>query len=264
MIPIYLWELRRRKMFTVWWSIGISALIGMTVASFLAIKDQVDEFNKAFNGLSESAGSFFGGSDFFSPIGYLSSQIYYIILPLLVIILAVTLASSLMSKDETDETIELTLARPVSRSQILFGKALAGVTIVLIVCVTSYIVTAVGAQLVGLQIDQKNLLITHLLSFAFSASFGAISFALIAASRSLRPIAGVIAIVFSFGGYIVSSLGGFVDGLKPIANAVPYHYYNTSDLLSGKVSSELLIYIGVTYVLVVVVMWLGYNRRDIG
>ena len=264
MMPTYTWELLRRKWFTFWWSVGISALIGVTVAAWLAIKSQAAEFDKTFSAISSSAGSFFCGSDFFSPIGYLSSQIYYILMPLMVIILAITLASSLMSKDETDATIELTLARPVSRNKVLLGKVLAGLTIVLIVCAVSYVVAAVGVQLVGLHISQKDLLLTHLLSFAFSASFGAITFALIAASRILRPVAAIAATVLSFGGYIISSLSGFVSGLKPFASALPFHYYNTVNLLSGKVSTGLVVYLVIAFVLSGLVMWFGYNRRDIG
>lgn len=264
MITVLWWELRRRLMFTLWWSIGVSLLIAVTVLAFIAIKSQAAELNQSFASLSASAGSFFGGSDLFSPIGYLSSQIYYIVLPIVLIILGVTLSSSLMNRDEADATVELTLARPVSRSGVLFGKALAGLIIVCAVMVVTYFVTIICVRIAGIDINQKNLLLTHLLCFAFATSFGTMSFALTAFSRLTQKVAAVVAIVLSFGGYIISSLSEFEKALKPLAQGLPYHYYHTVDLLSGTVSRGLIAYLILVYVLSVLVMWQGYIRRDIG
>lgn len=264
MIKTFLWELSRRKMFALWWSIGVSVLVSITVLSFLAIKDEAAQLNQALSGIADTAGSFFGGSDLFSPIGYLSSQIYFILLPILVIIMTVNLASSLMSKDESDLTVELVLSRPVSRNHLMFGKLLAWLGILFIVFVVSYIVAAICVKIVDMPINQWNLLLTHALSFVFSASFGLITFALIAVSRLTRHLAGVVAIVLSLGGYVISSLSGFVDGFKFIAKLLPYHYYDTVQMLSGKVDSGLTVYlVGIT-VVALIAMSVGYSRRDIG
>lgn len=264
MKTILRWELMRRKMFTLWWTVGVSGLIGLTVLSYLAVKEEAQEFDQAFADLSNSAGTFFGGNDFFSPVGYLSSQIYYILLPLLLIIMVMTLVSSLMAKDENDTTVELTLARPVSRRKLLLAKGLAGLIIVGIVGVLSYAVTYVTVQIADIDINQMDLLVTHLLSFAFSVSFGMIAFMLIAASKATRKFAGVVAILLSFGGYIVTSLAGFVDPLKELAKAMPYYYYDTMEILSGTVDNGLLIYLAAVLIVTVVVSTIGYSRRDIG
>jgi ABC-2 type transport system permease protein len=262
---VFLWELLRRKMFTIWWSVGISGLIAMTVLSYLALKGQVNQLDKAVSSFTSSGvGSFFGGSDFFSPIGYLSSQIYFILLPLMIIIMVITLASSLMKRDESDLTVELVLSRPVSRTQVLFGKALAGIVIVAVTGIVSYGVMVACVAIAGLSINQNDLFLTHALSFLFAGSFGAIAFALIAFSRFTRGIASVVAILLSLGGYVVSSLSGFVNGLQPVAKALPYHYFNTVDLLSGTVDRGLIIYLVGIYIVAGIVMWIGYVRRDIG
>lgn len=264
MIAVYLWELMRRKAFTFWWTIGVTGLISLTILSYLSIKNKADEFNQAFDSITASAGSFLGGTDFFSPVGYLSSQIYYILLPLLLIIMTMTLVSSLMSKDENDRTVELTLARSISRRQLLLAKALSGMTIVGFIAAISYAVTVITVAIAGIDINQGNLLLTHILCFAFSASFGVIGFALIAMSRQTRRAAGIVVIVISFGGYVITSLAGFVDGLRGLAKALPYHYYNTADLLEGTVDKGLIIYLLAILVIGIIVSIVGYNRRDIG
>lgn len=261
---VFLWELARRKWFVLWWTLGTSGLIMMTVLAYRAFSGQAKELDQSFSGLTSSAGSFFGGSDFFSPIGYLSSQVYFILLPVLLIIMVTTLASSLMNRDENDATVELTLARAVSRRQLLAAKALAGLLIVVAVWAVSYLVTVISVKAADLHINTTHLFMTHMLSFGFSLSFGIVSFALMAASRFTRKIANVVAIVLAFGGYIVTSLAAFVDWMETPAKLMPYHYYDTVALLGGQVSAGLLWYIAGVFVVGSVIATLGYSRRDIG
>ena len=264
MMNVIRWELARRKMFTIWWSIGVVGFVALYILSYIAVKDQAQELEKTLGSLTSSAGSFFGGNDLFSPIGYLSSKMYYVSLPILLIIMILTLVSSLMSKDESDLTVELALSRPISRSKLMTAKAITVLIIIGIVALISYIVAAICVSIAGVDISQTNLLITHLLTFAFSASFGAVAFAMIAASRLTRKIAGVAAIMLSFGGYILSSLAGMVDGLKFTAKLFPYHYFDTVSLLHGTIGKGLIIYLAGCFVIVGIVSWIGYSRRDIG
>lgn len=263
MRAVFLWELTRRKLFTLWWTLGISALITITVLAYRALGSQTKQLDKAFSTLTSSAGSFFGGSDFFSPIGYLSSQVYFILLPILIIIMVTVLASSLMNRDENDTTVELTLSHAVSRRQLLAAKAMAGILIVAIVCILSYLITLAAVKIAGLPINDTHLLVTHVLSFGFSLSFGIISFALMAASQLTRKIANSVAIVIAFGGYIVSSLAGFVHSLEVPAKFMPYHYYDTVGLLGGHVRVELLVYIVGVSIISACIAIIGYSHRDI-
>lgn len=264
MNAVIAWELKRRRWFIVWWTIGIASLIAVTVLAYKAIGHDAKQLNSTFNSISSSAGGFFGGSDFFSPIGYLSSQIYYILLPILVIVMATTLATSLMNRDENDATVEYTLARAISRRQLLFAKAAVGLTVIAAVCILTYGVTVASVHIAGIKINQANLLTTHLLSFAFSASFGVIAFALMAASQLTRKVATSIAIALAFGGYVVSSLASLIHWLKTPAKFMPYHYYDTVSLLGGHAKNGLILYfVGVT-LLAAGIATVGYARRDIG
>lgn len=260
----FLWELARRKWFVIWWTVGISSLIAMTVLAYGAIGSNVKQLDHSFSGLTSSAGSFFGGSDFFSPVGYLSSQVYFILLPVLLIIMVTTLASGLMNRDENDTTIELTLARAISRRQVLLAKALAGIVVVAVICLLSYIVTILAVKSAHLHVNNTYLFITHVLAFSFSMSFGVIGFTLMAASRFTRKIANVIAITLAFGGYIASSLASFVHWLRAFEKFIPYHYYDTVALLNGHVHAGLLWYLLGVLIISVGIATFGYSRRDIG
>jgi ABC-type transport system involved in multi-copper enzyme maturation permease subunit len=257
------WELWRRRASIVWWSVGVAALIAVTLFAYKALGSNLQQLDKSFSSMSKSTGAFFGGTDFFSPVGYLSSQIYYITLPVMLIILTVTLASSLMSKDENDTSVELTLARGITRRRLLLGKALAGLVVVGVVCLLSGVVTAVMVHIANMSINTTYLVLTHLLTFAFALSFGMISFALIAANRLTKRFASVIAVLMAFGGYILSSMAGYVTWLHQPAKLMPYHYFDTAAMLQGHYSAGLLLYLLGVFVVGGVLASVGYRHRDI-
>jgi hypothetical protein len=97
----------------------------------------------------------------------------------------------------------------------------------------------------------------------FSGAFGALAFMLYAASLATRKLAAVGAILLSFGGYILSSLGGMVHGLSGVAKVFPYHYYDPGAMLAGKVSTSFIIYVLAMYAVSMAVALVGFCRRDI-
>jgi ABC-type transport system involved in multi-copper enzyme maturation permease subunit len=182
----------------------------------------------------------------------------------MVIILATTVAAGLMNHDENDSTVEYTLARAISRRRLLLAKAIVGLVVIAAVCVLTYVVTAATAQFAGIHISQWDIFVTHVMSFAFSASFGVIAFALMAASQLTRKLATSIAIVLALGGYVVSSLSSVVHWLEIPAKFMPYHYYDTVGLLSGHVACGLIVYLVGVAVVAAMIAVVGYARRDIG
>src|SRR6185437_14759297 len=143
MIPILKWELRRRRTALIWWMLCTAGLVLILMAIYPSIQHQAAQFNRAINQLPEGIRQLKNGNstlDVSSPIGYLNAQVFYITLPLLYIILAVTRGSALLGRDEQDHTLELMLARPVSRATVLLGKGLSLLSEVLIVTFATMVV----------------------------------------------------------------------------------------------------------------------------
>jgi ABC-type transport system involved in multi-copper enzyme maturation permease subunit len=103
---------------------GVSIFIFINMIFYPTFKDQAAELQKSFESLPDAALQLFGGSsDFFSPVGFLNSQIFFLMLPLLLGILAISLGSSLLAAEERDSTIESLMARPISRTHLLLHKS---------------------------------------------------------------------------------------------------------------------------------------------
>lgn len=256
-------EIRRRRWYLLWWSLGIFALVALTVLAYGSIKGEAEKLNQAFGDLSSSISSFVGTADMFTPVGFLNSQLYFIMLPILFIILSITLTGGLVSKEESRHTLELLLARPVSRSQLLLAKAAAGAIIVALLGIVAGVAAIICGLAVHIGIPVGYIALTTFWMTLFSGAFGAVAFMLYAASLATRRVAVVVAILLSLGGYILSSLAGLVHGLDWVAKLFPYHYYDPGAMLQGNVSVSLVIYVAAIYIVSLAVAWFGFQRRDI-
>ena len=162
-----------RRRWLIGWSIGISAFAVVNIAFWPAIEDEAATMNEMIDRMPESLQSLFGmggGIDPFSPIGYLSSQVYALALPLLLLIAALGVAGSLAG-DEERGLLETVYALPVTRavalatlSATLLTWAIAGmglavgaatgrrsvaVSVAAVVAVASYVITSLADAGIG-------------------------------------------------------------------------------------------------------------------
>ncbi|HET7320269.1 MAG TPA: ABC transporter permease subunit [Candidatus Saccharimonadales bacterium] len=266
MLPIIKWELSQRKMAILWWSVSAVVLVTVLMLVYPSIRDQAEQLNKVLNQLPSGLRQLKTGGtnvDVASPVGYLNSQLYYATLPIVLIILAIQRGSGLIGKDEQDHTIELLLARPVRRSVLLLGKAISGLLEVLAVTAVVTLAILGLAKLVKMDIGTSRVLITSLYTFAFCASFGAIAFALTAADRLTKRASTAIAILLSFGGYILASLQNLSHYMKTPAKFAPYHYFVPDKTLQGQGVTGLNIYLIGIFIITIVLAYTSFRSRDI-
>lgn len=226
-------ELWQRRFSIIWWSLGITAFIAINLAFYPSFKDQSQQLAESFNQIPESAMALFSDTgDFFSPVGYLSSQVFYLMLPLLLGILAISLGSSLLAKEEKEGTLELLLSRPISRSALMSGKLIAGLIIVLITNSVAAIITTGLAKIVDIEIGSLEIILASFASALLAISFGSIAFVFTAFGKA-RIASVAFATLFALGGYIISSLTDIASWLKWPAKIFPFTYYMPAEILQG-------------------------------
>jgi len=185
MNSIVKWTCKQRKTSTIWWSVAVAGFIFINMIFYPTFKNDAEELQKSFENLSESALQFLGGSsDFFSPIGFINSQVFFIMLPMILGILAISLGAGLLAREEQDKTIEGLLARPVSRTGLLASKALGGTVILGAVSLVALLVIVVTAQAVDLGVPVSALAQTSFVCFLLTLTFGAVAYLLSATGRA--------------------------------------------------------------------------------
>jgi len=259
-------ELKARKWSTIWWIVGIGAFIALVMAIYPSFRDSSAQLDKSLQNIPASARNLFTDtSDFLSPVGYLSSQCYYLIVPLLFSFLAIGLGSSLLARDEQNKTLELLLARPVSRSRLLLSKAAAGLIILIVVGLVTAVLGAVLVHFIDFPgVRALGVFFVTLMCLDFALLFGALAFALTAFGRFGRGMAIGLSTLLALAGYIFSSLDKTVAWLTWPARFLPFHYYHPADMLrSGRLTGPEALGMLIVSVILFLLALLAFRRRDI-
>lgn len=263
MNPIIKWTLWQRRFSTFWWSLGVSSFVLLNMVFYPSFKDDADELQKSFDNIPDTAVQLIGGStDFFSPVGFLNSQIYFLMVPILLGILAISLGANLLAREEQEHTIDSVLARPISRSRFLFSKAASGIINLSIVTMVSLFVTIVISKVVDIEVPTLNIVAVTIVCFLLALSFGAVAFMLSALGRARVASLG-LASLFAIGGYLISSLSGTVDLLKTPSKVFPFHYYESEALLRGTYDWTKIWFLIFVIGVCAIISWAAFRRRDI-
>ncbi|HSW37553.1 MAG TPA: ABC transporter permease subunit [Candidatus Saccharimonadales bacterium] len=263
MIPIIIQGIKQRKWSTFWWSFGVAVYIALNILIYSTVRNQAQAFNTVVSHLPAAAKSLVSDSDILSPVGYLSSKIFYFFLPLLLSILTINLGHNLLAQEEQSGTLELLLSRPVSRARVLLAKLVTGFLILLTVSVTALATTLVCSAAINLDVPLRHIALATLLSASLSLLFGAVAFMLTALGRLGRSASVGIAMLVAIGSYLVTSLESYADWLRYLAKLLPYHYYHPSAVLRGTFNWWSLIGFLIAAATLATIGFKGFKRRDI-
>ncbi len=264
MISIIKWTIWQRRWFILWWCLGIAAFIFVNLIFYPSFKDQAAELEKSLASIPDSARALFSDTgDFFSPEGYLSSQVFYLMMPLLLGILSITLGSSLIAREEKEGTIELLLSRPISRSRLLLGKAIGGLIVVGVVSTVGLATVLIMSKLVGIPIATIHIGLTMLASILVALSFGTIAFTITMLGKARVASVGLSTLI-ALGGYIIVSLSGAATWLKWPSKIFPFYYYHPAEILKSTYNWQNMLYVIGVMVACIFISWFAFRGRDIG
>ena len=215
--------LRDRRVSLAWWAVGLLLFILMQIAFYPSMKD-----NQGIREYMESAPdalvAFTGTTEISSPVGYLNSQFYFLMFPILLTILAIGIGSDALAGEEGRGTLDLLLSVPLTRERLLLEKYATLAAAVALEALVIYAVTALSALAVGMDLDFLKLAeATFSLLLLLALAFGALALLLGAATGSKGLAIGITA-ALGLGAYVLNSLALVVEGLKPWRRLSPVYY----------------------------------------
>jgi ABC-2 type transport system permease protein len=247
------------------WTISLVALMALMVAAYPAVAEQ-DMFAEMMEEYPEFVEQIMGlgsGLSITSPEGYLNSQVFANMLPLLIIIFVVGLASKETAGEERDGTLDLQLAHPVSRTRVVLEKSAGMLTLGLWLGVVSAVTLIALGPLVDLDIGIGAYVGSTLASVMAGWVFGALALALGAITGSRAVAIGGssgVAVVF----YVLWGLAPLIDALEFTNTFNPWYWVMAGDpIQNGIQGANLLLLAGVTAALLAGAVW-GLRRRDLG
>ena len=146
---VLLKSLRDARRALMWWSIGLILLALMMMAFYPSIRESAEELEGYVEALSPEVMALFAGefTDITSPEGFLNSQLYFLMLPMLFLIFAISYGSGATAGEEDKGTLDLLLANPVTRAQVVLEKFAAMVLAALVLAVAFWAALAIGADI---------------------------------------------------------------------------------------------------------------------
>lgn len=193
--------------------------------------------------------------------GWLTSTIYGLLGPLLLLAFGIGFGARSMAGDERDGVLAVELSQPITRAEAALGRLLAGIVQLAILVLAVTIATGITALIVGMGVSIGQLIEGADSLFTFAVPWLATSWA-IAAITGRREVAVGATTALAVLAYALHVLGP-ATGNEALGNVSPFHWYLDSELLSAGAHPGVLAFAIVTTALAAVVGATVFTRRDI-
>ncbi len=247
----------------LWWGGGLVAYVLMIVLLYPSIRDQPG-LNDMMKAAPEALMRAFVGdaTDLISAKGYLNSQLFFFLLPLLLLIFTIGFGSSAIAGEEERGTLELLLSNPLPRRRIVLDKFAALAATTGILSLTFWVGLVGGALAVNMGVGLGQMTAATVSAVLLALAFGALALAggCATGKRGLS-----IAVASSIGvlAYFLNAFAPLVEGGETWRKLSPFYYYIGADpLTNGLNAGHAAVLLGLTVVLVAIGV-LAFERRDL-
>lgn len=229
---IALKTLRDARRGFLWWSLGLVGLVALMVSVYPTVRSN-PSLNKLVDEYPEALKAFiaFGGQvDYTSPAGYLGSELFSFMVPLLLMVAAIGGGAGVIAREEEQGTLELLMANPVSRARVVLEKSAAVAAEVAALGFVLWAALWVGAVSVGMDISAGHLAAATFSAVLLALAYGAIA-VLLGAATGRRGLAVGVTAATAVAAYLVNGLAPLVDGLEIPRKVSPFYHYAAGDPL---------------------------------
>lgn len=258
-----IWD-RRRSI--GWWTLGMVALAGLTIAFYPSIRADSEAFEDLFQSFPDELLSIFGIDDVSSLVtatGLVNSRLYAGIGPVILAVLGISLGTAAVAGEEDDGVLTLLLAQPVGRAQLVVEKFAAAVVLVGVVIIALFLTLVILNPVVDLGFSLSGMFAANVTLGLFALLFCALALAIGATTGDRSLTIGVSAAITA-ALFFIHGLAPLVDSMAWLAELTPFHWLqDPNPLANGMDLIAVLLFAALTAALVSIAVW-GLNRRDIG
>ena len=246
-----------RMSLTLWIGIGLGLMGFMVAGMFDSLVEALEDMD-----LGAVMEVFLAGSAINTPEGWLSAEMYTLMVPMGVVVLAVIDSARSYAGEEELRSIGMLGSNPLSRTRVIVEKAGGVIVHVVVLAVIVAISVAAGDAMFGLGMDQAAIWAASAHAALLGVMFAAITTLMSALTgKRLTTMLTVAAI----GGiaYLVATFFPLIDGLSGWAELSPWHYYySTNPLANGADWGHLGVMLVIAAALYLAA-WAVYRRRDL-
>ena len=260
---VLLKTLRDRRKALIWWSAGTVLYLLFLGGFYASIAEMEEDLSALISNYPEALMAMFGGAgmDIFSPAGYLQTQAFGWLVPLVFALFAAGMGARAVAGEEEAGTMDLLLATPLPRWRLVMEK-FAGMAVSVTLLGVALLVGLLLASALGLGVPFGRALAGMIAAALLGLFFGTVTLAVGAATGRRAVSQGVMAGV-AVASYLLYSLGALVDALDRWRWLSPFFYYDSSQpLVNGLDPLHVLVLLAATAVALAVAV-VSFRGRDV-
>jgi ABC-2 type transport system permease protein len=261
---VFLKALSDQRRGFIGWSLAAAAYVAFLMPFYSTIKSAATDISGYLENLPGVLKNAFLGSaaDFTSPAGFLDTELFSWLVPLLFIAFAIGASARALAGEEEAGTLSLLLSYPVSRTILVLEKFAAVVAGVALLAVAMFLTLVIVAAIAGIAIGAGALAQGVLLGALLGLATGSIAFAVATATgrRTAGIVAGTVVAALTYLLNLVAGIGDSVHWLRLLSY---FHYYGTPTPLTTGVTAAALAVFLVTIVLMVTIAVAAFRRHDV-
>lgn len=263
MLNYFLYELRKRRGAMIGWGIGLAIYVLYVIMLYPSIGVEYAKIE-----LDSALFQAFIGSDLASMATFAGFYAIYVpsYLPLILAVYAILNGSGTLAGEEEEGTLELFLALPLARWQMVLVKALAlSLTLLVVLLVTAlgtYLTFVSYQSQLNTDLSGLDLVVNVLYGWPLVMVFAMMSMFL-SAYLPRRRMAAMVVSLYLIVSFLGNNLAGVAEPLQKVQPIFPFYYFNGSEVLaSGVDMGDLLVLLGASLVLYLLAQ-LSFQRRDV-
>ncbi len=218
----------------VGWCLGIVGYTLLTSSIFPSFSGSTD-LNQLVERYPDALKALFGisgGGGIGTGAGYTDAELFSLMLPLIVLVLAIGSGARAFAGEEDAGRLELLLSYPLRRRDAVLAKGVALAAEVVLVCIAGFCALAAWSAIFGLDLSMGRLAVAMGSLAALGLLYGWLALALGAAVPSKVLALGVPA-AFAAAAYLVGGLHTLAGWLDPFRFLSPFWLVGQSPLQNG-------------------------------
>jgi ABC-2 type transport system permease protein len=265
MFNIFLRTIKERKWTVLIYCIGVLLFLWMYIALFPTFKGQMANLEQYMKAFPESFMKAFGFEiQYFGTLeGYLASEQFSFIWPIMLIALMVSMGSSFLAGEIEKGTIAILLSQPISRIKIFLSKYLTGFFYLIIFTTVSIISIFPLARAYDITYNTERFCKLGLVSFLFGLAIFSLSMLFSALfSEKSKPTFIVVGILLVM--YFINIVSGLKENLDKLKYFSFFYYFKPPEVLNHNVIDKWTwwVFLG-TFVISTILALIWFKKKDI-
>jgi ABC-2 type transport system permease protein len=255
------WQLARQRRPLFGWAVALAAVAGIYIPFFPVMGGA--ELQAMVDTLPEGLIAALGYDRIGSPAGYLTSTVFGLLAPALLLVFAISTGARTVAGEEEVGLLELAVSGPVDRHHLLAGRIIALHTQVALLSVVVLLATLVLSLASGLDVRPLGVVVASVALNLFIIAFGTI--ALAAGAMTGRRGAGVaVGAGLAVAAYVMNTIAGFVPRGELLERSSPFAWYLAGDPVATARFTWGHVALGAVAFAAWGVAHVGFARRDLG